>query len=242
MNAWFGSSVIEPFTLFGIAHLLIIILYFLGIIFFLISHNKVRNSSILHRFLQWMFFTVLILSEITYQVWTGVNGMWSLSENLPLHLCSAAGIVTAIALATLNRKIITIAFFIGFAPAFLAIVTPELPYHYTHFRFWNFFIQHLAISWASVFLVLTSKVKITLKSTLASYSCLLIYAMIVGFFINPLLNANYLFLSHIPTSNTMLDLLGSGIWYYVNLCLLTLVIFIGLYGLGKARGRFLRFL
>lgn len=239
MNEWFGSSVIEPFTLFGLAHMLIIILYFIGIILFLTTYKRIMNSYF-HRFLRWAFFTVLIISEVSYQVWTGVNGMWSFSENLPLHLCSAAGIITAIALATLNKRIITIAFFIGFASAFLAIVTPELPYHYTHFRFWNFFIQHLAISWASVFLVLTNQVKITLKSTLAAYACLLIYAMIVGFFVNPLLNANYLFLSNAPNSNTILDLFGNGIWYYVNLCLLALVVFVGLYGVDKMffRNRF----
>ncbi len=37
----------------------------------------------------------------------------------------------------------------------MALITPELPYDYPHFRYWKFFIHHIVISWSSIFLVVT---------------------------------------------------------------------------------------
>lgn len=215
----------EPFVTFGISHITMLVIYFSGLIIFLLSYKKIQASCFSYHFIRWFLFSVLVLSEMFYQAWTIVNGIWSFSGHMPLHLCGIASITAATALFTHNKKLMQITFFIGLIPAFLALVTPELPYDYPHFRFWKFFIHHLAISWTSLFLIVTSSVSITFQSMLKTYIYLLVYALIIGVFINPLFDSNYLYLSHTPTASTPLDLLGSGIWYYLNLCLLAFVVF-----------------
>ncbi|WP_373894731.1 YwaF family protein [Virgibacillus natechei] len=233
MKEWFNDLHGEPFIAFGSNHITILIIYFVGLITLLLTYKRILANPSTYNFIRWTLFVLLILSELSYQVWTAANGIWNLRDHMPLHLCGIAGITGAIALVTYNKKLITITFFIGLIPAFLALVTPELPYDIPHFRFWKFFIHHMTISWVGIFLVVTSSVKITFKSTLEAYVYLLIYAAMIGFFINPVLNSNYLYLSHTPSANTPLDLLGSGAWYYINLCLLALVVFVGLFGVYK---------
>ncbi|MFC4559619.1 TIGR02206 family membrane protein [Virgibacillus kekensis] len=215
----------DPFITFGTSHLTMLMIYFLGLLLFFIFLKKIRSKRTPFTIIRWTLFSLLILSEVSYQTWTGVTGIWSLRDHMPLHLCGVAGITGAITLATYNKRLVQISFFIGLIPAFLAVVTPELPYDYPHFRFWKFFVHHIAISWTGIFLVSTSSAKITLKSMLETYGYLLVYAFIIGVFINPCLESNYLYLSHTPTASTPLDMLGNGFWYYFNLCVLGLVVF-----------------
>ena len=230
MGEWFSNKVLSSFQFFGIHHLLMIFLFILGMALLLIYSNKLRTHHRIVSILRWTLFTILVSSEISYQTWGIVNGAWNPREFLPFQLCSLAGILTMLALLTRNEKLIQIILFIGIVPSFLAVVTPELHHGYPQFRFWQFFIHHLVLSWACLLLVITSKLKITFMKTIESYIYLLIYAGITGFIINPLLNANFLFLARTPSANTPLNLLGNGFWYYFNLCLVGLLVFIAIYG------------
>ncbi|WP_316317396.1 TMEM164-related integral membrane acyltransferase, partial [Clavibacter michiganensis] len=154
----------------------------------------------------------LVSSELSYQTWGILNGSWNPREFLPFQLCSIAGILTMLALLTKNKKIIQVILFIGIVPSFLAVVTPELHHGFPHFRFWQFFIHHFILSWACIFLVLTSKIKITFKKTIEFYLYLLCYAAIIRFFINPIFDANFLFLARTPSTSTPLNFLGDGFW------------------------------
>ncbi|WP_077324148.1 YwaF family protein [Virgibacillus siamensis] len=225
MIDWFVGVDGKPFVAFGPSHLVMLIIYFLGLILFFISFTKIRESRTIYNILRWTLFGILIFSEITYQIWAAVNGLWNPREHLPLHLCGITGITGAIALWNHNKKLIRITFFFGLIPAFLAIVTPELPFDFPHFRYWKFFIHHIFISWIGLFLVVANYTEITFKSMLESYGYILLYACLIGYIVNPLLDSNYLYLSHTPTASTPLDLLGSGFIYYFTLCLLALIVF-----------------
>ncbi|MGY0693980.1 YwaF family protein [Virgibacillus sp. FSP13] len=233
MRGWFGNIEGDPFIAFGSTHLFMLLIYLIGLIFLLTGYNIVQKNSVLYNMIRWILFSLLVLSELMYQTWTIVYGVWSVNKHLPLHLCGVASIIAAIALINYNRRLIITAYFIGIIPAFLALITPELPYDFPHFRYFKFFIHHIVISWASIFLVLTSNLKITFRSMLETYGWLVLYAIFIGFVINPIFNANYLYLANTPSASTPLDLLGSGIWYYVNLCLLGFVVFLLLLGFSR---------
>ncbi|MFD1360931.1 YwaF family protein [Lentibacillus salinarum] len=215
----------EPFNAFGASHIIALLIYFAGVAVFLSLAKKILNNPAAYNMIRWSLFTILILSEVSYQTYTALNGIWSLREHLFLHLCGIAGITVAIALINHNKRLIQITFFIGLIPSFLALVTPELPFDFPHYRYLKFFIHHMTISWTSIFLVVSSHVTITFKSFLKTYGYLLIYAVLIGFLVNPLLGSNYLYLSHTPTASTPLDLLGTGTWYYVRLILLAFAVF-----------------
>ncbi len=217
----------NTFISFHTSHLIMLFIYLIGfILLILFSTLKTRSSyGRIYTMIKWFLFILLVMSEVSYQVWSATSGIWILSEYIPLHLCGIASITAAIALLLQNKKLATLTFYIGFIPALLALITPELPYDFPHFRYWKFFLHHIAISWASLFLILTSSISLKYSSMLKSYGLLLIYAAFIGFIINPALNSNYLYLRDTPLSNTPLDYFGDGMLYYVNLCLVALAVF-----------------
>ncbi|WP_196493820.1 TIGR02206 family membrane protein [Ornithinibacillus caprae] len=231
MQKWFENVSQYPFELFSLSHIIIIVTHILGIIILLVFVKKLPIKTIY--IIRWGLFFLLIFSELSYQTWGIYNEAWNPREFLPLQLCSISGVIAILALLTQNQKLIQITFFIAIFPAFLAVITPELFHGFPHFRFWQFFIHHLVLSWAGIFLVVTNNVNISLKITLEIYTYLFVYAGIIGFLVNPLFNANFLFLAKSPSANTPLEFLGVGLCYYVNLCLIGLGFFLLQLGIYK---------
>jgi hypothetical integral membrane protein (TIGR02206 family) len=233
MENWFDGTAHDRFTFFGTSHIVMIILYFLVLIALLYSYKKILAEPFLLSAVRWSLAGFLLLLETTYQIWMAVNDMWHPSHSLPLQICSMAVILAIIALVTLNKNMIIITFFVGFIPAGLTIITPELTFDYPHYRFWHFFLHHIILSWVSLYLVLVYKVKITFKTTLAAFGALLLYALVIGAFINPMFGGNYLFLSESPENETLINFLGSGIIYIVNLVIVGFAVFIISFGIYK---------
>ncbi|WP_407269213.1 TIGR02206 family membrane protein [Radiobacillus sp. PE A8.2] len=225
MEAWFGKTVDQSFTAFSTSHWIMLIVYFSGVAGLLLTHKQISNHPSIDSLLRWIFVVILVLSEISYQVWAITNNVWSFADHMPLHLCGIASFIAVAALISKNEQLIQISIFIGIVPAFLALITPVLPHGYEHFRFWKFFVHHIFISWSSIYLLLTYHVKIRFFNMLTVFLYLVIYGVFVGVWINPSVGSNYLYLSHQPNANTPLDMLGSGIWYYVNLGIITFSVF-----------------
>ncbi|WP_186575902.1 YwaF family protein [Aquibacillus kalidii] len=226
MDKWFAKDSTQYFEIFSSSHFTMLILYFVGVLFLLTILKYKDKFSPLLPYIQWTLFSFLLMSETSYQTWSIVNGLWNPSGYLPLHLCGIASLIAMVALATKNTHLSYICFFFGLVPAFMALVTPELPYDYHHYRFSKFFIHHMAISWSSLFVMIIHGKKLHVQALVGSYGLLVLYALVTGYFLNPLLDANYLFLANKPTANTPLDLLGTGFWYYIKLGAITLFVFI----------------
>jgi len=237
MENWFGSIINDRFTLFSTSHTLMIILYFIVLMVLFFHYKKVTASSRFSNILRWTLAVFLLLSETTYQIWMAVNDIWRLEYSMPLHICSLAGMLAIIALTTRNKHIIIFTYFLGFLPAGLTIITPELAFDYPHYRYWQFFLHHIVLSCSSFYLVLTSRVNITLKTALTAFGVLLFYALVVGAFINPVLGGNYLFLSASPANDTIINFLGSGIFYIVNLVIVGFFVFLLSFGVFKLAAR-----
>ncbi|KGX84748.1 YwaF family protein [Pontibacillus marinus] len=228
MERWFGKTTYQPFEAFSTSHITVLIFFGIGFLYLILNYKRLQRQSTLYQITRWGLFSILIISEITYQAWTITNSVWSFSEHVPLHLCGIASIIAMLALWNRNKKLIKINFFIGIIPAFLALITPELVNDYPHYRFWKFFMHHMSITWTSLFLVITSSVVIQFRSALKTFGILNLYAVIV-FFINRQIGSNYLYLSHTPTASTPLDLLGDGVWYYIHLEILAFCVFLFLW-------------
>ncbi|MDL4841711.1 YwaF family protein [Aquibacillus rhizosphaerae] len=224
METWFGESIEQQFNTFSTSHITGLFLFFIISIALIILIKKFSTNPKSLEMIRWVLFGILILSELSYQVWAVVNNTWSIRDRGPLHLCGIASITVTFALLLKKEKLIQLSFFIGIIPAFLALITPDIPYDFQHFRFWKFFIHHMAIVWGSIFLVLTTNTKIHVQSFISSYVFLVLYAIVIGFIVNPLLHSNFLYLANTPAS-TMLRLFGEGAWYYINLGLTTLLLF-----------------
>lgn len=226
MDSWFGKTSTHVFTLFSTSHLLMLAVAISGIVLLFLLKKRLVSHTRTFRLLRWILFFLLLVSEGSFQYWTFTVGLSSFAEHVPLHLCGIASITAMIGLLTMRVSWIQISFFIGIAPAMLALVTPDLLYDHHHFRFWKFFVHHIAIPWSCLFLALAKPTAITLVSVFKVYALLVAYAIVIGFFINPWSGANFLYLSQLPNAVTPLSIFGDGIWYYLNLGITALALFL----------------
>ncbi|WP_281863706.1 TIGR02206 family membrane protein [Planomicrobium okeanokoites] len=226
MDSWFGITSQHYFTPFSASHLTVLAIAALGIFLLIVFRKQLMSRPLPFQVLRWILFSLLLLSEVSYQYWTISNGIWNFAGHVPLHLCGVASITAMIGLLTMRRSWIQISFFIGIVPAFLALVTPDLPFDYHHFRFWKFFVHHTAIPWACLFLALAKPETITLRSVIKVFLLLVAYALAIGYLVNPLTDANYLYLMQLPNTVTPLSFFGDGIWYYLNLGITALLLFL----------------
>lgn len=225
METWFAATSTHPFIPFSLNHLLALAIAVTGIFALVAARKGLKEQKRLFQSLRWPLLVILIISEISYHYWAITNNVWSFGGQMPLHLCGIASLTAMIGLLTMRPLWIQVSFYIGIVPAFLALITPELPYDYEHFRFWKFFVHHIAIPWSCLFLALSRPAAITLPSVFSSYVLVLAYAALIGFWVNPWSDSNFLYLMQRPTTTSPLDFFGDGLWYYINLCLTALLLF-----------------
>ncbi|WP_101842330.1 TIGR02206 family membrane protein [Halobacillus sp. Marseille-P3879] len=224
MYQWFAQDSTHPFELFSFSHFTMLIIFGLGTLLLIVYRDEVTYGKKAHNIVRWSLLTALVTSELSYQLWAFAHNLYFTYEYLPLHLCGIASLTGISALLTYHRKLIQANYFIAVIPAIIALVVPEIPHGYEHFRFWKFFIHHMAIPWTGLFLILTTRISITLKIMCETYCYLVLYAVAVGIF-NKTFHTNYLFLTRPPASFPALSALDTGLGYHINLALLTFGVF-----------------
>ncbi|RDY72627.1 hypothetical protein DXT76_00845, partial [Halobacillus trueperi] len=132
MEAWFSEQIDQTFTTFGSSHTWMLSIYLVVSLVILLMHQTLKNSSVLHNIVRYSLLFLLIISEISYQTWTIMHGLWMEGSHLPLHLCGIASLLGVAALITYHPKLIKITFFIGILPAAIALITPDIPHGYEH--------------------------------------------------------------------------------------------------------------
>lgn len=226
MAQWFSQQSDHHFQAFSTSHLIVLIVAVTGFLIMFLTYKNWPDHPVIHQIIRWVFFILLLLSEVSYQIWAHYHNVWSFRYHTPLHLCGIASIIAMLALLFKKKLFIQLAFFFGVIPAFLTLITPDLIYDYQHYRFWKFFVHHLAISWSCMFVALSKPQSITFPSALISYAFLLGYAALIGFVVNPMIDANYLYLTQQPNANTLLNFFGEGIFYYINLVSIAFFLFL----------------
>lgn len=230
MPGWFDTNVEEPFQLFSTEHIIMLAILFSGIILLLAGQKMIHQRQGVRQSTRWMLFVLLLVSEVGHQIWGLTNQNWNMEDHAPFHLCGIASLLAMVALLNFNQKFIHTIYFIAVLPAIITLFTPEVFYSFPHFRFMKFFLHHMALAWAGIFLVIATSTRITFKSMLQVFAVLNGYAAFI-FILNRLIGTNYLFLAGTPGVSTPLDVLGDGVWYYINLELFCFGIFLIMYAL-----------
>ncbi|WP_052124147.1 YwaF family protein [Ureibacillus manganicus] len=224
INAFFESTPIDnPFNSYSLVHILVIIIFFIGIIVLHLFRNELNEKIV-----RWVFVSVILFFEIGYHTWLVSHGLWNPSHALPLQLCSVSLILCILLLLTNHKTIFEIVYFIGIAGAIQALLTPELFYNFPHLRFFHFFINHMLIIWTCLFYVWTMKYSIQLSSIFKSLVFLQIVAFI-AFIANIVTGGNYMFLAGKPKTSSALDFLGDYPWYILSLEAIAVILFFILY-------------
>lgn len=205
------------------AHVLILLFFCISVIWMYLHRHKHYMLRI-----RWILLAILLLSEIGLLIWTLSNNMWSVRSNLPLNLCTISIYLSAFMLITRSYRVFEILYFFGIGGALQALLTPDLFYTFPHFRFIHFFIAHIAIILAILYMIWVYAMVPTWKSIVKSFITLNIIAFFV-FLVNIQTGSNYMFLARKPKGPSILDWLGPYPWYILSLELITLVMFLVLY-------------
>lgn len=228
MRKLFEPGTENVFQLFSSVHLYTLAAFLLLIILLFFFRKTLRNPSI-NRMARVGLFLVLILSEISLQIWLWWSGHWSYQYSLPLHLSSISLILSALLLLTKRYALFEFTYFVGVGSALQAMITPDISlYTFPHYRYVHFFISHGGTVIANLFMVFVAGYRPTGKSIWKAFLWLNVYTLIV-FIVNFLIEGNYMYISEKPVNPSLIDYLGPWPWYILSLEAITLVTFLILY-------------
>jgi hypothetical integral membrane protein (TIGR02206 family) len=146
----------------------------------------------------WVLCLLTVGNEIADDILRLSLGIWSASDDLPLHMCGFSIFLSAYAVVTKNQDAFELAYFWGIAGAIQAIITPD-PSRWPlgHISvFWNF-LSHGIIILNVLWLIIAEGMRCRISSF---YSVVMITcgtAFVVSF-LNKWLDANYWFLCNPP--------------------------------------------
>ncbi|WP_282937042.1 TIGR02206 family membrane protein [Paenibacillus sp. RC67] len=212
MNPHWNPLVDETFLMFSPSHLIAIVLLGLIGVSLYLCRVKIRESLILQSFIRWGIILSLAVPEFILNIWYVQHGLWNIKTTLPLELCSIMLILSVIMLLTDSRLLYGFVFFAGVGGALQAIVTPNLGYPFPHFLFFHFFIVHIAIIAAALYMTWIQQYKPDWKDIVRTMIFLNVLVVAVGA-LNYKLDTNYMFLMHKPSTASLLDLLGPHPYY-----------------------------
>ncbi|SDX31682.1 TIGR02206 family membrane protein [Paenibacillus sp. CF384] len=170
----------------------------------------------------------LLVPQLILYYWYADQGLWDIQYTLPLELCSISQVLAIIMLITRSRLLYQIVFFAGIGGALQAMLTPDLDYPFPHFRFYHFFIVHIAIILAALYMTWIENYRPTWRSIGITMIFLNVLLVVVGG-TDLLLDANYMFLRHKPEGASLLDLLGPYPYYLIVEEVIALLIFTLMY-------------
>ncbi|WP_191565522.1 TIGR02206 family membrane protein [Metabacillus idriensis] len=233
MNPYFQhNSQLNEFRLFSSEHLwTIVIILFLSILLFIMKKQvRLRRKSI--RFFLAGF---LLISMLSHQLWLVQEGAWKAKSSLPLHLSDLAVILAIVMLITKSTKLFQFMFFAGIASSVQAILTPDLgKYSFPHFQYIVFFLTHGGVIIACLFMLLAYHLRPTWSSLWVSVLIVNGYAVCI-YFLNKLLDSNYLYIKKKPDNASLLDALGEWPMYLFWMELIMIASFLFLYVLYKLK-------
>ncbi|MBO1582231.1 MULTISPECIES: YwaF family protein [Bacillus] len=222
METYFGAFPVEKFVPYSKQHVIILLLIGIGA-YFLYHFQDLLRQQQWNMIIRYTMVFLFIGSEIGLDVWQMKAGIFQLSTSLPFELCTISLVLVTIMVITKSYKIYEIVFFTGIIGASQAILTPNLQYAFPHFRFIEYFIAHVLLIWAPLFMTWVEGYRPTFQSIKRTMIFLNLLIPIISF-VNYKTGGNYMFLAHKPETASLLDMLGPHPYYIISL---EIAVFIG---------------
>lgn len=202
---------VDSFQPFGGTHLLLLVVFALGVWAVTAWGRKHRGSSTeqTHRR---AFAIAVSLFAGSLQVYQLTPGDWDLGTSLPLQLCDLAWLAAALALWTRNEWAAAFTYYVGLTITVQGIVTPSLAQDFPDPRFFGFWGMHLLVVWAACYLTWGLGLRPTWRSYAFTVAATATWA-VAAYTFNAVANTNYGYLNRKPTSASVLDVLGPWPWY-----------------------------
>lgn len=143
-----------------------------------------------------------------YQAWDIATKGFSASHALPLQLSDVTAAVAGLVFLFPNRKLQSLAYFLGLALGSQAVFTPDLSGGPATVSFWAFWLYHFFVVGAGVYAVAVQGFRPRWSDLRFALAFGLVFAAIV-FTIDAVFDLNYAYLGRpTPARPTLLDFLG----------------------------------
>lgn len=228
MGQYFGTDNASiAFVMMSGAHVAALLAAVLFFAYVVLNRRRWRDEA-KGRKVRHMMAGTLVGSEVVLQLWHVANGEWAVDYGLPLQLCSVTLLLSAVMLWTRSYRLFECLYFAGIGGALQALATPNLDYTFPHLIYFHFFIAHICIISASLYMAVVCRYRPTLASIGRTMLYLNVYAALV-IVVNRLTGSNYMFLAHKPETPSLIDYLGPWPWYIGTMELVALATFLLLY-------------
>ena len=183
---------------------LILIILFLSNNFFN-KDQKLKIVKILSLF--------MIIMTITDHSRNIMNGLWNVSDNLPLHMCGLTNLIAcSVVFTKLNKRVFEFFYFAGIIGGIQAFLTPQINnFDGSIFEYISYHTSHAGIILIPIFLLTNLNYSITKFSWFRVW----VYLNIIIAFIIPLnfqIDSNYMYLASPPNVDNPL-LIGEWPYY-----------------------------
>lgn len=233
MAGWFGVSYQQyDFEMFSASHLTVLAVL-CSAVYSLFAFRRPLQTVSLKKW-EWSGAFFLLLIEGMYHVWMIKTGTWDSSHAFPLELCSISLFLAVALLLTKKQGLYELLLFTGLLGASQALITPYLNFDFPHFRFFHFFSVHLLLFCIPLYFTWVKGFRPTIYSVLKMVVFLNILVPFI-FVVNKWTGGNYLYLSHKPSSASLLDVLGPYPWYILSMELLAFALSIVIWLLFRKR-------
>lgn len=211
MKQFFDHGVEGEFSYFSLAHFMPIIIM-LGIIYLLYRYqDKIRNWK--HEENVRIIFAAIVLFSDSAYFWHKIYIGANVANHLPVTVCGWAAIMSAFMLMTKKKGLFDVVYFFVLAGSINALITPAVIMDNgpTHFRYYQFWIEHTSIFIAVFYMIFVFGYKVNLRSMRRSAIVLAILGALAIFVNANIEGANYLFLATTEAGDSALNFLPSNL-------------------------------
>jgi len=211
MKNFFDHGIEGEFSYFSLAHFAPIIIMLI-IIFLLYKYGSKLKDWKHEENARIVFAVIVLLSDMSYfwhKIYIGAN----VANHLPVTVCGWAAIMSSFMLMTKKKGIFDVVYFFVLAGSINALITPAVIIDNgpTHFRYYQFWIEHTSIFIAVFYMIFVFGYKVNVKSIIRSASVLILLTLLAIYVNSNIEGANYLFLATTENGESVLDFLPSNL-------------------------------
>jgi hypothetical integral membrane protein (TIGR02206 family) len=208
---FFDHGEMGEFRYFSLAHV-VPILIMLGLIYLLYRYGSKLREWKHEETLRIVFAIVLLLSDMSY-FWHKMYIGADIANHLPVTVCGWAAVMGSFMLMTKKQWFFDVVYFFVLAGSINSLITPAVIVDNgpTHFRYYQFWVEHTGIFISVFYMLFVFQYKINLRSLTRSAGMLLVLTALALYANANIEGANYLFLATTEAGESVLDFLPSNL-------------------------------
>jgi len=216
-------ALIEPFKLFGAAHLLtVLIMVIIGVLIIKKSKANEKVSKKIKLFL----IINLIAMDLGYRLWSGFYETNDLVGMFSVHVSSVSVLLSIAVLIKFNQKIFDVLFYWALILVPQAIITPGIyRFGFPHLRFFHILWIHFLVIYTVLFLLMVEKKRLSKFNLKRALIVTHLYGLFI-FAVNMTFDTNYMFIGKKSSVPSLLQYLGPWPYYIFVLDGILIILFI----------------